>query len=179
VEIKQHYDVGENGIPIKLTTASIIRALEPLEQIIYVFDTNELRIKGLHGCTAGPVVQDAYEPDKYWAVSLALHTPLDTGDITQLIYQTLYNYTSPPPNELVQNGAARGVENVHLTIQFHANKLPSSVWWELRDHEGTLCQSGPLKVVLLDRENPQQGSYATHKARMLLPHHLLMVRWEW
>jgi hypothetical protein len=166
-EVYQTYTLGEDGMPIQLDTTLRIRALGPVSTIFYVFDTDELRVEGLQGCRAGKVMRDDYEPDKYWAVAVELDAPLEKGESTVLTYRTVFHYSSPPPNELVQSGGARGVERVKLAVQFHHAKLPSVA----------------RLVLLRDDVHVKSQALRIKKARVtsgvvaLPPHHRLLVEW--
>jgi hypothetical protein len=169
--VHQLYVLDKTGMPVTLDTELHIRALKPLKRILYVFNTNELHVEGIRGCTAGEIVRDGYEPDKYWAVAIELEAHLEKDQTTALAHRTVFHYSSPPPNELVQSGGTRGAERVNLNVQFHPKKLPRLVKWELRNASGALVKSSPLELT--------ERAVATFGTPALPPQYQLFISWEW
>lgn len=173
--VVQRYSLDAKGMPVSLVTTSQVKALEPVDHLRYVFDTNEVAVEGITNCyTVGPDPEPDTDDPKYWAKDLWLHKILAKGETREVRHRTIFSYSKPPPNELVQGGAAYGLPYATLVVEFHERKARvRRPRWELLDASGVILESGPLTM-------EEDGlPYLHHDVFDLPPNHFAAIRWDW
>lgn len=128
VVLHELHEIGSTGLPVRHRTIQVVQALVPgLSSYTYAFDTSAVGVRALRGAVCGPVYPIG---DGLFAVDLAFPRPLRLGETASLEYETDFSYDVPPPPEFRR--ATRGrIERMELRVQFHPDRLPSSVAWTL------------------------------------------------
>ncbi|HET9411522.1 MAG TPA: hypothetical protein VFO38_01600 [Candidatus Saccharimonadales bacterium] len=175
LSLAQHYLVGADGMPISMLTNIRVRALAAVDFLRYVFDTGEVRVEGVSGCRAGEVETNPHDA-RYWKVDLHLDVPLKEGEVADLSYRTLFDYSAPPLNELSQGEPVFGLPEVSLVVEFHPEKLGCNTRWVLFNAEREL-DGGQLS--LRQPDNEIAGPHVRYDLQDLRPGHFVAIRWDW
>ncbi len=169
LSLHEHHYLGPDGSPDHHETLQVIEATEDgLVRHRCIFDTPHVEVEPiLGGRIDGPI----YPWDEgMYAVDIVFVRPLRHGETTTLKYHATFDYPSAPAQEL-RRGASSRINNVNLRVQFHPQRLPSSV---------SFC-TWPFLA-----SQPSQTSEVTLEADHSVQRHLAFVEqsiagftWEW
>jgi hypothetical protein len=95
----ERHCIGMDGLPASHGTERTVTALQPLDHVTYAFDTNVTNVQAGSGLTVGKTYEHDSGPGIY-AVDLHLEEPMAPGETRVLAYDTKFNYTTAPPQEL-------------------------------------------------------------------------------
>jgi hypothetical protein len=132
LSLHDHIEIGPDGLPSRIRTMQVIEATVPdTDQIPYLYNTSALTLDVGQGCQG--VSRQLYQiGDELFATSIILSKVLGVGETATLEYWTTFQYSGDPddPDLRQYRRAVVGfVENFDIRVQFHADRLPSGLWW--------------------------------------------------
>jgi hypothetical protein len=116
----------------RVRTLQVIEATgQGLDRIPFLCDTNVLTVEVGQGCKqlAGEVRQIG---DEVFATEIVLARTLALGETLTLEYWTTFRYPGDPSNAAereFRRAVIRQIENFDIRVAFHADQLPTRVWW--------------------------------------------------
>ncbi|HXS62786.1 MAG TPA: hypothetical protein VN767_07915 [Streptosporangiaceae bacterium] len=132
VSMHEHVDVGPDGHLVRTRTIQVVEATaDGLDRIPYIYDTNALTLEVGQGC--GEISGELYQiSDGVYATTIPLARELSVGESISLEYETIWGCQGnlEEPNERqFRRAVMQRLENLNLSVTFHADKLPARVWW--------------------------------------------------
>ncbi len=181
-EVTHTCNLRPDGMPDFMLTDAVLVGLEQLTSSIeYVFDTPEVEVEGVTGCTASPVRPDYYDHSLH-AVDLALCPRMPYGIERPVSYRTTFRYTRPPANELRQGGGTHGIDKVKLVVRFGIGKPPQRVWWTLMDYhtaDAKVVATDHLSTSVVDANKPTERIVGKLTWEDLKPSQVIGVHWDY
>jgi hypothetical protein len=170
LSLHDHHYVGPDGLPVKHRVIQVIEAIvDGVDRVPCRADTNALTIEVGQGFSglAGPVYQPIAE---LFVVDMLLAKPLAAGETATLEYSTSFHYEQPPPPEF-RRVVQFFVENLDIRVEFHPDKLPSSLVWAIWDGlDGPIVEH---ESVTLDSQ------FAVHRYLRLAEKTAVGFHWDW
>jgi hypothetical protein len=170
LSLHDHHYLGPDGLPARHRVIHVIEAVvDGVDRLPYRADTNALTIEVGQGFSglAGPVYQPVAE---LFVVDMLLAKPLALGETATLEYSASFHYPAPPPPEfrrIVQSF----VENLDIRVEFHPDKLPSSVVWAVWDGmDGPIVEREPVTL---------DSQFAVHRYLRLAEKTAVGFHWDW
>ena len=170
LSLHDHHYLGPDGLPARHRVIHVIEAVvDGVDRLPYRADTNALTIEVGQGFSglAGPVYQPMAE---LFVVDMLLAEPLALGETATLEYSASFHYPAPPPREfrrIVQSF----VENLDIRVEFHPDKLPSSVVWAVWDGmDGPIVEREPVTL---------DSQFAVHRYLRLAEKTAVGFHWDW
>jgi hypothetical protein len=169
--LHEFHHIGPDGQPTDHRTIRDIQSLiDGLATYRYTFDTDRVLVERIHGGTPG---QPYHVAGTQWAVDIALPRQLHRGQTHTLEFAT--RFLNPRFDEpCFRRAAHEPLENVTIWVEFHQDKLPSSIWWtqwkDYRDPNVTAIRLEPFK---LDRD------HVASQHLKLLDKAVVGFEWQW
>lgn len=132
IGLREYHFIGRDGNPTMHRTIRDIRSTVPrLESVRYVFDTNEIEVERINGGELGNPYRFS---NSMAAVDIVLPRPLGISDEHSLEFVSRFKNLRPlDPN--FRRAAHGRIEDLSVRVEFHADRLPSRVWWaEWKDY---------------------------------------------
>jgi len=163
------------------TVVQGITALEPIRQISYYFDTDEISdITAHRGCTLG---EQRPLPELGLRVAeLLLTRPLRAGERATLKYTTWFNYRVPPAPEYRRRVGANEMSLLDMCVQFEKGCAPAHIWearWPSADPD---IQPLPDSLVEVEPQDSLEVPAIVEVKRQEVgvpPGVVLGYLWEW
>jgi hypothetical protein len=174
LSLHDHVSVGAEGLPVRTRTLQVVEAIaDGLDRIPFLYDTKALTLEVGQGCTE--LTGDLYQvSDELFVTYIPLARALDAGETITLEYWATYQYPGDPldPHEREYRRAVMGrLENFDIRVEFHPDKLPSSVWWATWDGvDGRIIQQ---EAVSLDTQ------HSAHRYLRFLEKTVAGFHWAW
>ncbi len=170
LSLHDHHYLGPDGLPVRHRVIHVIEAVvDGVDRLPYRADTNALTIEAGQGFSglAGPVYQPMAE---LFVVDMLLAKPLALGETATLEYSASFHYPAPPPPEF-RRIVQFFVENLDIRVEFHPDKLPSSVVWAVWDGmDGPIVEREPVTL---------DSQFAVHRYLRLAEKTAVGFHWDW
>jgi len=170
LSLHDHHYLGLDGLPVRHRVIHVIEAVvDGVDRVPYRGDTNALTIEVGQGFSglAGPVYQPLAE---LFVVDMLLAKPLALGETATLEYSASFHYSEPPPPEF-RRIVQFFVENLDIRVEFHPDKLPSSVVWAVWDGmDGPIVEREPVTL---------DSQFAVHRYLRLAEKTAVGFHWDW
>jgi hypothetical protein len=136
VTLHDHLWVGADGRIARARTLQVIEATEAgVDRIPFLYDTSLLTVEIGQGCAGLSGELRQIGPDVF-ATDILLARTLGLGETITMEYSTTFRYPGDPgdPGEREYRRAVMArLENFDMRIEFHAERLPSRLWWATWD----------------------------------------------
>jgi hypothetical protein len=172
--LHDHATVGPEGLPLRTRTLQVVEAIaDKVDRIPFLYNTKALTLEVGQGCSE--LTGDLYQvSDDLFVTFISLARALDAGETTTLEYWATYQYDGDPhdPDLRQYRRAVMGrLENFDIRVEFHADKLPSGVWWATWDGvEGGIIEQEP---VTLDTQ------HSVHRYLRFIEKTVAGFHWSW
>ena len=174
LSLHDHVYVGADGRIDRARTMQVIEATaQGVDRIPFLCDTNVLTLEVGQGGKelTGEVHQIG---DGVFFTEILLARSLDLGETLTLEYWITYRYPGDPAaaaEREFRRAVMRQVENVDMRVEFHADRLPSQLWWAHWDGvDGDVIER---EAVTLDRQ------FSAHRYLRSLEKTVAGFYWRW
>jgi hypothetical protein len=174
VSLHDHVYVGPDQRLARTRTLQVVEAIvDGLDAIPYLYDTKAVSLELGQGC-AGPPGPFRQIGDVLYATDIPLTRTLSLGETLTLEYWTCYEYGGGPadPGERMYRRAVMAtLDNFDMRVEFHADQLPTAVWWAMWDgmEGGVLDQ----ELVIPDTQ------HSVHRYLRSLERSVVGFYWAW
>jgi hypothetical protein len=174
LSLHDHVYVGADGRIDRARTMQVIEATaQGVDRIPFICDTKVQALelgqggKGLSG-------QMQQISDGVFVTEILLARSLDVGETLTLEFWVSYQYPGDPDDAAEREfrvAGMRQVENLDMRVEFHADRLPSQLWWAQWDGvDGEVIER---EAVTLDRQ------LAAHRYLRSLEKTVAGFYWRW
>jgi len=174
LSLHDHVYVGADGRIDRARTMQVIEATsQGVDRIPFICDTKVQALelgqggKGLSG-------QMQQISDGVFVTEILLARSLDVGETLTLEFWVSYQYPGDPDDAAEREfrvAGMRQVENLDMRVEFHADRLPSQLWWAQWDGvDGEVIER---EAVTLDRQ------LAAHRYLRSLEKTVAGFYWHW
>ena len=174
LSLHDHIWVGADGRIDRARTMHVIEAIAPgVDRIPFLCDTNVLTLEVGQGCKelTGEVRRIGAD---MFATEILLARTLNLGETLTLEYRLSYRYPGDPADPAereYRRAVMRQVENLDMRVEFHADELPTQVWWAHWDGvEGRILER---EAVTLDSQR------SVHRYLRSLEKTVAGFYWQW
>lgn len=174
LSLHDHVYVGADGRIDRARTMQVIEATaQGVDRIPFLCDTNVLTLEVGQG--GKELTGDVHQiGDGVFFTEILLARSLDLGETLTLEYWITYRYPGDPANAAereFRRAVMRQVENVDMRVEFHADRLPSQLWWAHWDGvDGDVIER---EAVTLDRQ------FSAHRYLRSLEKTVAGFYWRW
>jgi hypothetical protein len=174
LSLHDHVHIGAEGLPARTRTLQVIEAIaDGLSRIPFLYDTKALTLEVGQGCTE--LTGDLYQvSDELFVTYISLAKILDAGETATLEYSTTYQYPGNPadPHEREYRRAVVGrLENFDMRVEFHPNKLPTSIWWATWEGvDGDIIEQEPVAL---------DSQHSVHRYLRFIEKTVAGFHWDW
>jgi hypothetical protein len=174
LSLHDHVHIGAEGLPARTRTLQVIEAIaDGLSRIPFLYDTKALTLEVGQGCTE--LTGDLYQvSDELFVTYISLAKILDAGETATLEYSTTYQYPGNPadPHEREYRRAVVGrLENFDMRVEFHPNKLPTSIWWATWEGvDGGIIEQEPVAL---------DSQHSVHRYLRFIEKTVAGFHWDW
>jgi hypothetical protein len=174
LSLHDHVHIGAEGLPARTRTLQVIEAIaDGLSRIPFLYDTKALTLEVGQGCTE--LTGDLYQvSDELFVTYISLAKILDAGETATLEYSTTYQYPGNPadPHEREYRRAVVGrLENFDMRVEFHPDKLPSSIWWGTWEGvDGGIIEQEPVAL---------DSQHSVHRYLRFIEKTVAGFHWDW
>jgi hypothetical protein len=135
LSLHDHAEIGADGRLARTRTMQVIEATAPdTDQIPYLYDTSTVTLEVGQGCRG--ISRQPYQVGEVFVAYILLARVLSVGETSTLEYWTTYRYpgnADDPAERQYRRAVMAHLENFDIRVQFHADRLPSSVRWATWD----------------------------------------------
>jgi len=174
VSLHDHVYVGPDRRLNRTRTLQVVEAIvDGLDAIPYLYDTNAVSLELGQGC-AGPPGPFRQIGDVLYATDIPLTRTLGLGETLTLEYWTCYEYGRDPvdPEERMYRRAVMAtLDNFDMRVAFHADQLPTAVWWAMWDG----MEGGVLDQELVTPDS----QHSVHRYLRSLERSVVGFHWAW
>ena len=174
VSLHDHLNVDEDGLVLRVRTLKVIESITGgLDRIPFIHDTDALTLEVGQGCAGVSGYLRRLEDDVY-ATDILLAKTLALGETLTLEYWTTYHCLDAKPDEWqsqYRRAVMRRVESFDIRVEFHADRLPRTVWWGVWDGlDGDVISKEPMSL---------DSQHSTHRFMRFLEKTVVGFFWDW
>lgn len=173
VSLHDHIYVGLDGRIDRVRIIQVVEATAPnVDRIPLVCDTSVLTVEVGQGAKelSGEVRQVGSE---LFATEIVLARMLGLGETTSVEYWLTYRFPGHQAQEEreFRRGVIRQIENLDMRVEFHPDRLPTSLWWASWD--------GGEGEILEQEEVTLDSQHSAHRYMRSLEKTVVGFYWEW
>jgi len=166
--LDESHFIGSNRLPRRHRTIQVIEAtVDGYLSYPYRFDTPHAVVFVEEGGSPGPLHADS---SGLCAVDIELVKPLQRGETTMVIYDTIFDYREPAPPTF-RRATRSPIDTVNMKVKFDPAALPAEVRWQIwssDDAEPTISE--PVKL---------DADHAAHRCIAGLVRGIVGFTWKW